>query len=491
MVATSPATALTGQLHGAKQERRRPEKPSMQDELIAARIDRLPYSRLHWRILALLAIPQFFDSVDIFTFPSAAPGLVKFWGLSIDDVALITSAAFFGMFLGAALGGALADRLGRRRGLLLFVTLGAGASLLTALAQNVPMLFAARVVTGFGLAAGIVTTMTCVAEFFPAERRGKSQAMVMVIGLFAIPITNWIARQTVPNSPDGWRYVFAWGAVGFAFLIATIWLPESPRWLARQGRFAEAETMLRRMEDAVARQVGTLPEPRPVSGANVARAPWATMFGPDYRRRTTVLCVLWILQTLGFYGFEAWVPTLLVTHGITLTRSLTYVTLMNIGAPIGALLAFYVSDRFERKHSIALTAAAIAVFGLLYGLSFVPALIVVFGLLVGLLIQTFASLIYAYTPEQFPTDLRNGATGFTYSLGRLANVANAFIIAAIFTHIGYVAVFGYIAGAWLLTAALTLLLGPRTTGQRLEALNPLVADAFAAPVPIPVNRRVV
>jgi putative MFS transporter len=178
-----------------------------------------------------------------------------------------------------------------------------------------------------------------------------------------------------------------------------------------------------------------------------------------------------------------------VQHGVTLTHSLTYVTLMNIGAPIGALLASFVSDRFERKHSIALTAAAIAVFGLLYGLSFVPALIVVFGLLVGLLIQTFASLIYAYTPEQFPTDLRTGATGFTYSLGRLANVANAFIIAAIFTHIGYVAVFGYIAGAWLLTAALTLLLGPRTTGQRLEVLNPLVADSFAEPVPIPVSRR--
>jgi putative MFS transporter len=461
----------------------------MQDELIAARIDRLPYSRLHWRILALLAIPQFFDSVDIYTFPSAAPGLVKFWGMSVDDVALITSAAFFGMFLGACVGGALSDRLGRKKGLMLFVTLGAGASLVTALAPDVPMLIAARVLTGFGLAAGIVTTMTCVAEFFPPERRGKSQAFVMVIGLFAIPITNWIARLTVPNDPDGWRYVFAWGAVGFSFLIAAHWLPESPRWLARQGRFADAEDTLRGMEDDVARQVGTLPEPRPVSRPNVARAAWSTMFSPEYRRRTIVLCAMWILQTLGFYGFEAWVPTLLVKSGITLTHSLTYVTLMNIGAPMGALLASYVSDRFERKHSIAVTAAAIAVFGLLYGMSFIPGLIVVFGLLVGMLIQTFASLIYAYTPEQFPTDLRNGATGFTYSLGRLANVANAFVIAAIFTHIGYVAVFVYIAGAWLLTAALTVAFGPRTTGQRLEVLNPLVSEAGTVPVRVVASHR--
>jgi MFS transporter, putative metabolite:H+ symporter len=112
-------------------------------------------------------------------------------------------------------------------------------------------------------------------------------------------------------------------------------------------------------------------------------------------------------------------------------------------------------------------------------------------LLVGMLIQTFASLIYAYTPEQFPTDLRNGATGFTYSLGRLANVANAFIIAAIFTHVGYVAVFVYIAGAWLLTAALTVLFGPRTTGQRLEVLNPLVAEGHAVSVAVEGERRTV
>jgi putative MFS transporter len=243
------------------------------------------------------------------------------------------------------------------------------------------------------------------------------------------------------------------------------------------------------MEQAVAREVGPLPEPRPVTRPNAARAPWVTMFGPEYRRRTIVLCLMWILQTLGFYGFEAWVPTLLVKSGITLTHSLTYVTLMNIGAPIGALLAAYVSDRFERKNLIAVTAAAIAVFGLLYGLSFVPALIIVFGLLVGMLIQTFASLIYAYTPEQFPTDLRNGATGFTYGLGRLANVANSFLIAAIFTHIGYVAVFGYIAGAWLLTAVLTVLFGPRTTGRRLEVLNPLVTDDGAVPIPLQADRR--
>ena len=111
-------------------------------------------------------------------------------------------------------------------------------------------------------------------------------------------------------------------------------------------------------------------------------------------------------------------------------------------------------------------------FGLLYGLSFTPVLIVTFGFAVGMLTQTFATLLYSYTPEQFPTGVRNSATGLTYGAGRLANVANAFVIAAIYTNLGYVTVFMYVAGAWFLTALITLVFGPRTTGRSLETLNP-------------------
>jgi MFS transporter, putative metabolite:H+ symporter len=192
--------------------------------------------------------------------------------------------------------------------------------------------------------------------------------------------------------------------------------------------------------------------------------------------RTLTLCAIWLLQTIGFYGFEAWVPTLLVHNGITLTQSLTYFTMINLGAPLGALIAVFVADRYERKHVIAAVALVIAVSGLLYGLTFEPVLIVGFGFLVGMLVQTFATLLYAYTPEQFPTDMRNGATGFAYGAGRLANVANAFIIAAIYTDLGYIAVFCYIGGAWLLTALITIAFGPKTTGKNLEVLNPSVTE---------------
>jgi putative MFS transporter len=444
----------------------------MNDSLVAARVDRLPTSRQHREWMLLFAIPLFFDSCDINTFASAAPALITHWHIAINEIALITSASFMGMFFGATLGGLLSDRIGRKRALILFVLISSLGSLATAVVPSVVYLFAARVITGFGISAGMVTVMTYIAELFPARSRGTWQSWAMVINLCAIPMTNLVARLLVPYGPHGWRWVFVWGALGMVFPFIARRLPESPRWSARAGRVEEAEAALGAMEARARADGHHLGDLERIARPQDVREPWATMFNSVYRRRTLTLCAIWLLQTIGFYGFEAWVPTLLVHHGIGIAKSLTYFTLINVGAPLGALLAVYPADRFERKHLIAMVALLIAAFGLLYGLSFTPVLIVTFGFAVGMLTQTFATLLYSYTPEQFPTGVRNSATGLTYGAGRLANVANAFVVAAIYTNFGYVTVFVYVAGAWFLTALITLVFGPRTTGRSLEALNP-------------------
>jgi putative MFS transporter len=456
----------------------------MNDELIAARIDRLPVSPFHRRLLLLISLPFFFDISDIFTFSYAAPALVKEWGLTISQIAVLTSAGFFGMFLGATFGGMLSDRIGRKRALVIFVAAYSIFSLANALAPDIPTLFVTRVLTGVGISSATAVVMAYIAEMFPAKSRGTWQGWAMVIALCGIPITSGVARLVVPSGPNGWRWIFVWGALGIVFLAFVKYFPESPRWYARHGRMAEADETLTRIEAEVSRAVGQLPEPVMLNRPVEEHARWTAMFKGTYIKRTMTLWAIWIFQTLGFYGFQAWVPTLLVAHGFTVVHSLTYITLINIGAVPGALIAVYLADRVERKYSIAATAAVIAVFGLLYGLSFQPALIVTFGFLVGMLIQTFAALCYAYTPEQYPTDIRNTGTGFAYGVGRLANVANSFVVAGIFLNFGYVWVFVYIAGAWLATAVITLAFGAKTTGRRLETINPVTAgmgDLRAAP----------
>jgi putative MFS transporter len=104
---------------------------------------------------------------------------------------------------------------------------------------------------------------------------------------------------------------------------------------------------------------------------------------------------------------------------------------------------------------------------LMYGTTFKAAAIISFGFLVAMFMQTFAPLLYAYTAECYPTQIRNSGTGLSYGLGRLANALGPLLVAFLFDHYGYTSVFVYIASTWLLVAIAIGCFGPRTKGQVL------------------------
>jgi putative MFS transporter len=140
---------------------------------------------------------------------------------------------------------------------------------------------------------------------------------------------------------------------------------------------------------------------------------------------------------------------------------------MQIGVVPGAWIAAGISDRWERKGLIAIVALVIATCGLIYGLSFRTSFIVIFGFLVAMGQQVFAPLLYAYTPECFPTEARNTGAGVSYGVGRLGNAAGPLLVAYLFSHHGYASVFVYIAVCWAGVAVLITAFGPRTKGRTL------------------------
>jgi putative MFS transporter len=434
----------------------------------AARLDRLPVFSFHRRIMVLLGFCFFFELGDINTFSFAAPAIRAQWGLSITAIGAITSATFLGMFVGACFGGRFSDRFGRKRALIVTTVGFSVASLLNALAWEPASLFAARLLTGIGLSAMTAVGITYVAEMFPAKIRGAYQGWALMIGLCGIPATAFVARFLVPAFPEGWRLVFVWGALGLVFPLFATALEESPRWYERRGRLADAEAVLDRIEKMAAAEKGPLPallpappETPPLKGA------FGELFAARVRPRTFMLIGAWIFQTLGFYGFAAWVPTLLVAHGFKLVDSLVWSSAMQLGGIPGALIAALLSDRWERKGWITISALLIALCGLIYGLTFETFYIVVFGFLVTMFLQTFAPVLYAYTAECFPTEIRSSGTGLTYGIGRLANALGPLLIAFLFTGYGYRSVFIYIAACWVMMALIVGVFGPRTHGRML------------------------
>ncbi|WP_030869207.1 MFS transporter [Streptomyces sp. NRRL S-37] len=436
------------------------------------RLNRLPIGRFHKVTLVAVSFAYFFEFADINTFATTAPKLIKLWGVTIDQVAYVTSLSFVGMFLGSICAGAMADRWGRKRTLMLTTVWFGVFSFVSVFSWDIVSLGVFRVLTSAGLAAMTVVAVIYVNEMYPAAVRGKFQAYAIVIGICGTPATNLVASAVVPLNDWSWRLVYLWGSLGILLVFFTRRLKESPRWYESRGEHARADEVLREIEASVAAEKGPLPEPAPpVEETPSTRTPVRLLLRKKYLFPTLLLTVLWVTQTIGFFGFSSWAPTLLAKEGFSVEKSVFYVALTTVGAPLGSYLASLVTDRFERKWSLAAFGTVIALCGLLYGLTFNPVLIIVFGFLVNMFERGYTALAYAYSPELFDTRGRSLGTGVSYGLGRLSNAAGPLIVAALYQSSGYQSVFYFIAGTWLVGAVALAVFGPRTRQARAAALE--------------------
>jgi putative MFS transporter len=195
------------------------------------------------------------------------------------------------------------------------------------------------------------------------------------------------------------------------------------------------------------------------------------MWKPPYRKRTTMLVLFHIFQTIGFFGFANWVPTLLVKQGITVTSSLLYTTVIGLAAPLGPLLGYYIADRFERKHVIVFMAAVNIIAGLIFSQVRTAGAIVTLGVVLTLAGNIISFTYHTYQQELYPTAIRARAVGFVYSWSRLSAAFSSFVIASTLREFGVTGVFVFIAGAMSLVMLSIGLMGPRTLGRSLESIS--------------------
>ncbi|KUJ33280.1 MFS transporter [Streptomyces sp. NRRL F-5122] len=437
------------------------------------RLDRLPISRFHKITLMAVAFAYFFEFADINSFAVTAPRLIKLWGVTVNQVAYVTSLSFVCMFLGSVVASWMADRWGRRTALNLTTVFFSVFSLASAFSWDIVSLGVFRALTSTGLSAMTVVAVIYVSELFPSALRGKFQAYAIVIGICGTPVTNFVASALVPINDWSWRFVYLWGALGIVYLFFARHLKESPRWYESRGEHAKADAILTELETQITAEKGPLPLPAPPLDPPVLKkAPLRILFQKKYLLPTLLLTVVWVTQTIGFFGYSSWAPTLLAKEGFSVEKSVFYVALSTAGAPLGSYIAALVTDRFERKWCLVAFGAIIAVCGLLYGLTFNPALIIVFGFLVNLFERGYTALGYAYSPELFDTHGRSLGTGVSYGLGRLSNAVGPLVIAGLYNGSGYKSVFFFIAGTWLFGAVILAVFGPRTKQTVLTLARP-------------------
>jgi MFS transporter, putative metabolite:H+ symporter len=452
---------------------------------ILARLDRLPNTRHVWLLIAMLSLGGMFEFYDLFMTAYVVPGLVKA-GLLADVAvgmfagpALFVASTFAGLFIGTFVFGYVADTYGRRT-IFTYSMLWYSAATLVMAFQNTGLgVCLWRLIAGIGIGVELVTIDTYVSELVPKSMRGRAFAFNQMIQFCVVPVVAFISYLLVPTSPfgvDGWRWVVVIGSIGAIF----VWfirraVPESPRWLINQGRLDEADAVTAAIETKVSADLGGAPLPQPAAHSVDKVEPQgrlAEIFAPPYRSRTIMLMVFQFFQTFGFYGFAAWVPTLITQQtGINLSASLLYSFIIAIANPFGPLLAMTFADKFERKWQLVGAACCIGIFGMLFAFQSTLELLIVLGVLITLSNNVMSYAFHGYQTELFPTRVRARAVGFTYSLSRVSTIFASFIIGFFLQTAGTKGVFGLIAFSMAVVVISIGVWGPSTHNRALEEIS--------------------
>jgi putative MFS transporter len=445
------------------------------EQTIAARLERLPYSRWHITVTAVLGVAIFFDSFDSLALAYVLPVLVPAWHIPPEKIGALIGIANLGQAIGAFFFGWLAERIGRVTAARLTIALFAAMSLACAFAHNYEQLFWYRFVEGIGLGGEIPVASTYISEILRAEGRGGrflSYQMIFPVGLLAAALAG---AAVVPRF--GWQWMFIMGAVpALVALVLRRFCPESPRWLASQGRLDEADKVLSDIEHAVsrggARPLPPVPEIAVVPIAHETR--WQELFQGRYLSRTLLVWVLWTSSYIISYGLQGWVPTLYrEVYHLTLQQSLNYAIAVPVGSVLGSLICALLIDRVGRRHwfigAYVLVAAGLvwlwaigagSAFGMLIGYGFCS-----------MWLGSMNMSIFLYTAEIYPTRMRALGVSWASFWLRAASTVGPLIVGFVLPRYGINGVF-LVFSIFALTGCMAANFMIETRRRVLEEVSP-------------------
>ncbi|MDP9381401.1 MAG: MFS transporter [Chloroflexota bacterium] len=438
-------------------------------QTLEQRLDAQPLGRGHRRVTLLSGLGWMFDAMDIGLLSFVLVVIAREWGLSDRQVGAAISAGLFGMFVGAAASGTLADRYGRKPVMLVTLLFYSIATGLTALVWSYAALLVLRFITGLGLGGELPVASTLVAEVAPARQRGRLIVLLESFWAYGWILAALIGYLVVPQY--GWRIAFVIGALPALYvLVLRRSLPESPRYLLRQGRREEAREVAAQFgvtADGVDDTVATPP------GGGGLRQLWSG----EYSRRTVMLWVLWFGMVFSYYGIFTWLPQILATQeNYGIARSFEFVLIITLAQVPGYFSAAYLVEKWGRKPTLVTYLLGCTVAALLFGLRGLGAEastteLILWGSLVSFFNLGAWGVVYGYTPELYPTAIRGSGAGWAAGVGRMGGILGPYLVGLMLGQgLGTLAVFVMFAAVLLIIAADVALLGEETKGQTLDEI---------------------
>lgn len=410
----------------------------------AARLDRLPVSRFHLSLLLIGGLGFLFEAMDVAIIAFVLPAIREQWDLSNQAVGLLAGSASLGGIAGAFLGGWLGDRFGRKQVMLYALAVYTLATLGCAMSTSWTQFLVWRIIAGFGTSAEAIIIVPYLIEFVPPAVRGRfigTLSAFLSLGFLCAAVLGYLL---VPASPYGWRHALF---VGVLPILLLLWwrrsLPESPRWLESQGRDAEAQAVVERIEARVARSRALPPVPPHIAAPDAAfgRVRVGDLFRTALRAKMLSAIALFFAIGFSHYAFFSWMPSLLVGRGMSISSSFAY-SMAIYGAQLpGYLTAAWFNDAFGARKTIIwyITASALASFAL--ALADSNQAILTGSIALSFSMNGVLAGVYAFVPTLFPTGLRATAQGIAGVATRCAATISPILIGLSYADIGFAGVF--------------------------------------------------
>lgn len=445
--------------------------------LVAARLERLPFSRFHFKLLLMGGLGFMFEAVDAAIIAFILPVVRTKWHLTSFETGLLGSSTYVGFLVGALFAGLLGDRFGRRVVMMWALTFFCVLTLINAFVTDWHTFAVLRAVAGIGMGAEGAIIAPFLAEFVSNRYRGAFTGALAGFFSFGFVAAALIGYFVIPASPEGWRYSLV---IVSAPVVVLLWwrrsLHESPRWLEMRGRHEEAKAVVADIEREVERS-GVVLAPVTLVPSSAVVQPQGSFFGnlkalwrPPLARTTLMTWCLWLSVTFCSYAFFVWIPGLLVQHGMTVTKSFSVSILIYLAQIPGYYSAAFFCEKIGRKSAIVTYMILTCVAGIWLANAGSDLSIVLASIAMSFAMNGVNAGEYAYTPEVFPTHLRATGMGTASAFGRVGAICSPMLVGYVYPIWGFAGVFGMTTVILAIGALAVMILGVSTTGKTLEQI---------------------
>ena len=460
---------------------------------IPARLDRLPWSRWHVKIIIALGTSWLLDGLEVTLAGSLAAILKnkKALGLSDSEVGAAATSYLAGAVCGAILFGYLTDRFGRRKLFLITLATYATATALTAFSWNHFSFFLFRFVTGMGIGGEYAAINSAVDEFIPSKVRGTVDLIVNGTFWIGAALGSCAALLLLSGAllppTSGWRAAFGVGAVlGAGVFYLRLSVPESPRWLMLRGKEDKAKQIIEAIEKDVKKTKHDLPEPEEqhLKLHVQSHTPLKTVFRSmwkDNRKRSLLGLALMIGQSF-FYNAVFFTYGLVIAkfYHVNENKVPLHLLPLALGNFFGPIAFGKLFDTVGRKPMITATYGAAGALLVVMAIPFGMGAMSDFTLGISLSVIFFiassaASAAYLTVSEIFPLEIRAFAIAIFYATGTLIGGVGAPSLFGILIQSGskWHVAWGYLLGAVLMLAAAIAewAVGIEAEGKSLESIS--------------------